>query len=82
MKKLRRNFIALAAVSALGITANAGTLAEALSGGKVSGEIRSMTVMGSEVNSTLVGPYRNANSSAVALQLKYSTQSVLSKSSP
>lgn len=73
MKKLNKVCLALAAVSALGISANANTLAEALSGGKASGEIRSISVNASEVNSTLVGPYRNANSSAIALQLKYST---------
>jgi len=73
MRNLRKTCLALSVVSALGISANASTLAEALSGGKVSGEIRSITAMASDVNSTLVGPYRNANSSAVALQLKYST---------
>ncbi len=73
MFNVKKVSLALAAVSALGISANAGSLVEALSGGKVSGEIRNMTVMASDVNSTLVGPYRNANSSAVALQLNYTT---------
>lgn len=73
MENLRKSCLALAAVSALGINANAASLEEALSGGKVSGELRNFTVMASEVNSTLVGPYRNANSSALALQLNYST---------
>jgi imipenem/basic amino acid-specific outer membrane pore len=73
MKKLKKTSLALAVVSALGISANASTLSEALSGGKVSGEIRSITAMASQINSSLLGPYRNANSSAVALQLKYST---------
>jgi len=49
------------------------SLAEALTNGKVSGEIRNFTVMASDVNSTLVGPFRNANSSAIALQLNYTT---------
>jgi imipenem/basic amino acid-specific outer membrane pore len=71
--KLKRTCLALAAVSALGISANANTLAEALSGGKTSGEIRSVTVMSSYTDETEVGPYNNANSSAIALQLKYST---------
>lgn len=73
MKRIGKNFIALAAVSALGITANAGTLIDALSGGKTSGEIRSMTVMSSYTDETETGPYNNANSSAIALQLKYNT---------
>ncbi|TLP36911.1 OprD family outer membrane porin [Arcobacter arenosus] len=49
------------------------SLAEALTNGKVSGEVRLFTEMASNVDSTLVGPFRNANSSAVALQLNYST---------
>lgn len=73
MKNLRKTCLALAAVSALGITANATTLAEALSGGKVSGEIRSVTVMSSYTDRTETGPYNNANSSAIALQLNYQT---------
>ena len=73
MKNLRKTCLALAAISALGITANASTLQEAMSGGKVSGEIRSVTVMGSKTDETEVGPFNNANSSAIALQLKYNT---------
>ena len=73
MKNLRKSYIAIAAASVLGMNVQAGTLQESLSGGKVSGEIRSVTVNASQVNSTLLGPYRNANSSAIALQLKYST---------
>ncbi len=49
------------------------SLAEALTNGKVSGEARLFTEMASDVNSTLVGPFRNANSSAIALQLNYTT---------
>lgn len=73
MKSLKRSCLSLAVVAAIGISANAVSLQESLTSGKVSGELRSVTVMGSEVASTLVGPYRNANSSAVAIQLKYST---------
>lgn len=73
MKNLKKSCLSLAVVGALGISANASSLSEALSGGKVSGEIRVFTVMGSEVESTLVGPFRNANSSALGLQLNYST---------
>lgn len=73
MKKLRKTCFALAAISALGITANATSLSEALSDGKVSGEIRSVTVMSSYTDETEAGPYNNANSSAIALQLNYET---------
>jgi imipenem/basic amino acid-specific outer membrane pore len=73
MKNLRKTCLALAAISALGITANATSLAEALSGGKISGEIRSVTVMSSYTDETEAGPYNNANSSAIALQLNYET---------
>lgn len=73
MRNLRKTCLALAAISALGISANATTLQEALSGGKVSGEIRSVTVMSSYTDETETGPYNNANSSAIALQLKYQT---------
>ena len=73
MKKLNKSYIALAVVSVLGVSVNADSLQEAFKNGKVSGEIRSMTVNASNVDSTLVGPYRNANSSAVGLQLNYST---------
>jgi imipenem/basic amino acid-specific outer membrane pore len=73
MKNLRKTCLALAAISALGITANATSLAEALSGGKASGEIRSVTVMSSYTDETEAGPYNNANSSAIALQLNYKT---------
>lgn len=73
MRNLRKTCLALSVVSALGISANAATLTEALSGGKVSGEIRNITVMGSYTDNRTSGPYNNANSSAIALQLKYST---------
>lgn len=73
MKNLKKTCLALAAINALGITANASTLQEALIGGKVSGEIRSVTVMSSYADSTEAGPYNNANSSAIALQLNYKT---------
>lgn len=73
MINLKRTTIALAALSALGISANASSLSEALSGGKASGEIRSITEMASDINTYELGPYRNANSSAIALQLNYTT---------
>lgn len=73
MRNLRKTCLALAAISALGITLNATTLQEAVSGGKVSGAIRSVTVMSSYSDNTEAGPYNNANSSAVALQLNYKT---------
>jgi hypothetical protein len=73
MRNLRKTCLALAAISALGITSNATTLQEAISGGKVSGEIRSVTVMSSYSDNTEAGPYNNANSSAIALQLNYNT---------
>lgn len=73
MINLKRTTIALAALSTLGISVQANTLSEALSGGKVSGEIRSITAMASDINTWELGPYRNANSSALGLQLKYST---------
>lgn len=73
MRTLGKSFVAIAAASALGVSANAGTLQEALSGGKISGEVRSITVMGSYTDATEPGPYNNANSSAIALQLNYET---------
>jgi hypothetical protein len=73
MKKLNKNYIALVAASAICMSANATTLQEALSGGKIKGEVRSFTVMSSYTDRTEVGPYNNAKSSAVALQLAYKT---------
>lgn len=73
MRNLGKSCLALAAISALGITANATTLQEALTGGKIGGEIRSITVMSSYTDETEPGPYNNANSSAIALQLNYET---------
>ena len=73
MKNLRKSYIAIAAASVLGMNVQAGTLQESLSGGKVSGEIRSVTVLSSKSDETEAGPYNNAKSSAIALQLKYNT---------
>ncbi len=73
MKKFNKNYIALAAACAIGMSANATTLQESLSGGKIKGEVRSVTVMSSYTDETEVGPYNNANSSAIALQLGYKT---------
>jgi imipenem/basic amino acid-specific outer membrane pore len=73
MRNLKKICLALAAVNALGISAYAGALQEAITGGKVSGEIRSVTVMSSYSDNTEAGPYNNANSSAIALQLNYKT---------
>lgn len=73
MKNFKNISLALAAVSALGISANAMTLQEAIVGGKIGGEVRSVTVMSSYTDGTELGPYNNANSSAIALQLNYET---------
>lgn len=73
MKNLKRSCLSLAVITALGINANAVSLQESLVNGKFNGEIRSVTVMSSYTDSTEAGPYNNANSSAIALQLKYET---------
>ncbi len=73
MINLKKSYIALAAVSALGINTNADSLRESITSGKASGEIRSITVMSSSTDSTEAGPFNNAHSSAIALQLKYET---------
>lgn len=73
MKNLRKSCLSLAVVGALGISANAMSLQESLTNGKVSGEIRSVTVMSSHTESSEGGPNNNANTSAIGLQLNYET---------
>jgi len=73
MKKFKKSYLALTVVSALGISVSANSFEDALTGGKTSGEIRSMTVMSSFTDETELGPFNNANSSAIAFQLKYET---------
>jgi len=44
IKKLKKSYLALAAISTLGISVNANTFEDTLSSGKTSAEIRSVTV--------------------------------------
>ena len=71
MRNLKKTYLVLSVISTLGISVNATTLREALIDGKIGGEIRSVTVMSSYTDAIETGPYNNANSSAIALQLNY-----------
>lgn len=73
MKNLRKSCLALAAVSALGISANATSLQESLSGGKLSGEIRSFSIFANKTDTVESSLYNNTKASAIALQLNYET---------
>lgn len=71
MKNLKKGCIALAAVMALGVNVEAGTLAEALTNGKFNGEIRSTTVLSSYTDAAEASINNNAKSSSIGLQLNY-----------
>lgn len=76
MRILSKSCVALAAVSVLGISVNASTLQDAIKNGTTGGEIRSITVKGGYTDRTEIGPYNNANSSAIALRLDHETADI------
>lgn len=67
--------ISLAVLIALGTYSNATTLQEALTNGKTSGEIRSLTALASKTDATpaITTTTNNAKASGIALQLNYQT---------
>jgi imipenem/basic amino acid-specific outer membrane pore len=73
MKNLKNMYLTLLAISIMGININATTLQEALINGKINGEIRSLTELGSHTDATphITSGTSDVNVSAIALQLNY-----------
>lgn len=67
--------ISLVTLIVFGTYSNATTLQEALTNGKISGEIRSVTALASKTDATpaITSPTNNAKASGIALQLNYKT---------
>lgn len=78
MNNVKKSFMALAAVSALGVSVQAESFKEALKGGKTSGEIRATYVTSDTIDTTsynVARPNDNLNTAALGLRLNYETGS-------